>query len=85
MEKLVYQKLLTKGHIILGTGLSVLVFVIMSVLLRPFTFSEDPVIMQLQASFTAIPIACTFWFASHMFMLVLVDQRKRKAEGIENP
>jgi hypothetical protein len=50
----------------------------MSVLLRAFTFSTDPIIAQLQACFTAIPISATFWFAIHMFMIVLVDQRKRK-------
>jgi hypothetical protein len=85
MSKMVYQKLLTKTHIALGAVLTLGVFLLMSVLLRPFTFSSDPLVMQLQASFAAIPIATTFWFAYHMFMLVLVDQRKRKAAGIVNP
>lgn len=49
----------------------------MSILLRPFTFSTDPVVAQLQACFTAIPISATFWFACNMFMIVLIDQRKR--------
>jgi len=53
----------------------------MSFLLRPFTFSTDPVIAQLQACFTAIPISATFWFAYHMFMLVLIDQRKRNRDA----
>jgi hypothetical protein len=77
MENAPYQKLLTKGHIALGAILTLGVFVMMSVLLRPFTFSTDPIIAQLQACFTAIPISATFWFAYNMFMLVLVDQRKR--------
>lgn len=76
-----YQKLLTRGHIVLGTLLTFGVFVLMSFLLRPFTFSTDPVIAQLQACFTAIPISATFWFAYHMFMLVLVDQRKRNRDA----
>ena len=37
-----------------------------------------PVVAQLQACFTAIPISATFWFACNMFMLVLIDQRKQK-------
>lgn len=77
MEIAPYQKLLTKGHIALGAILTLGVFILMSFLLRPFTFSTDPAIAQLQACFTAIPISATFWFACHMFMLVLVDQRKR--------
>lgn len=85
MSKMVYQKLLTKNHILLGAVLTLAVFVMMSIFLRPYTFSSDPLVMQLQASFCAIPIATTFWFAYHMFMLVLVDQRKRKAAGIQNP
>lgn len=77
MDNASYQKLLTPAHIILGLILTVAVFVLMSILLRPFTFSPDPLIAQLQACLTAIPISGTFWFAYHMFMLVLVDQRQR--------
>ena len=78
MENAPYQKLLTKGHIALGAILTLGVFAMMSVLLRPFTFSTDPVVAQLQACFTAIPISATFWFACNMFMIVLIDQRKQK-------
>lgn len=81
MDNAPYQKLLTKGHLALGVILSIGVFAMMSVLLRPFTFSPDPLIAQLQACFTAVPITAVFWFAYHMFMIVLVDQRKRKAEA----
>lgn len=81
MENAPYQKLLTKGHIVLGIVLSIVVFILLSWLMRPFTFSPDPVIMQLQACFTAIPITAVFWFAYHMFMIVLVDQRKQKNEA----
>jgi len=77
MENAPYQKLLTKGHIALGAILTLGVFAMMSVLLRPFTFSTDPVVAQLQACFTAIPISATFWFACNMFMIVLIDQRKQ--------
>lgn len=78
MENAPYQKLLSKGLISLGVILTLGVFVMMSILLRPFTFSPDPMIAQLQACFTAIPISATFWFAVNMFMIVLVDQRKHK-------
>ena len=81
MENAPYQKLLTKGHIALGTILALGVFVMMSILLRPFTFSTDPAIAQLQACFTAIPIATTFWFACNMFMIVLIDQRNQKQKA----
>lgn len=78
MENAPYQKLLTKGHILLGLILTLVVFILMSYLLRPFTFSPDPLWAQAQACFTAIPITAVFWFAYHMFMIVLVDQRKQK-------
>jgi hypothetical protein len=81
MENAPYQKLLTKGHIALGTILTIGVFVLMSYLLLPFTFSTDPTIALLQACFTAIPISATFWFACNMFMLVLIDQRKQKQKS----
>lgn len=81
MESAPYQKLLTKTHILIGAVLSLFVFVMMSYLLRPFTFSQDPLIAQAQACFTAIPITAVFWFAYHMFMLVFVDQRKQNKEN----
>lgn len=81
MENAPYQKLLTKGHIALGATLTLGVFILMSCVLRQFTFSTDPAAAQLQACFAAIPISGTFWFACHMFMLVLIDQRKRSKEA----
>ncbi len=81
MHIVAYQKLLTKTHIIIGIVLSFLVFIMMSYLLRPFTFSQDSLIAQAQACFTAIPITAVFWFAYHMFMLVFIDQRKRNKKN----
>ena len=78
MGELQYQKLLSKTQIMLGIVLSIGVFVFMSIILKPITFSPDPNIAQLQACFAAIPIATTFWFACNMFMLVLSDQIKQK-------
>ena len=45
MENAPYQKLLTKGHITLGAILTLGVFILMSFVLRQFTFSTDPVIL----------------------------------------
>jgi hypothetical protein len=81
MDNAPYQKLLTKGHIALGSILTLGVFILMSYLLLPFTFSTDPTVAQLQACFTAIPISATFWFACNMFLLVLIDQRKQKQKS----
>ena len=78
MENAPYQKLLTKTHILIGAVLTLLVFILMSFLLVPFTFSPDPLIAQLQACLTAVPITAVFWFAYHMFMVVLIDQKKQK-------
>ena len=78
MENAPYQKLLTKTHLLIGAVLTLLVFILMSYLLRPFTFSQDPLIEQAQACFTAVPITAVFWFAYHMFMVVLIDQKKQK-------
>lgn len=78
MKDTVHQKLLNKFHIGLGVILTLGCFMLMSFVLRPFTFSADPIGMQLQASFAAVPISTTFWFAYHMFMIVLVDQRNQR-------
>ncbi|MGZ0709440.1 hypothetical protein ACWPKO_14015 [Coraliomargarita sp. W4R53] len=78
MENAPYQKLLKPVHIIIGLVLTLLVYIMMSILLVPFTFSPDPTIAQLQACLTAFPITAVFWFAYHMFMVVLMDQKKQK-------
>ena len=78
MENAPYQKLLTKTHLLIGAVLTLFVYILMSYLLRPFTFSQDPLIAQAQACFTAVPITAVFWFAYHMFMVVLIDQKKQK-------
>ncbi len=81
MEKAPYQKLLTKTHLLIGAVLTLLFYIMMSYLLRPFTFSPDPLIAQAQACFTAVPITAVFWFAYHMFMVVLIDQKKQKNDA----
>lgn len=78
-----YQKLLTPTHHVIANALTVGVFLFMSVMLRPFTFSADPLIAQLQASFAAFPIAATFWFAVYMFLVVLMDQIKQRSGTAE--
>ena len=83
MRQLQYQKLLSKTQIIIGILLSIGVFILMSIILKPFTFSPDPTIAQIQACFAAVPVATTFWFACNMFMIVLSDQIKRKKETAE--
>lgn len=79
-----YQKLLTRTHLLVGSGLTLAFFLLFSVLLRPFTFSPDPLVAQFQACLTALPITGTFWFACHMFMIVLADQRKQKRKAQES-
>lgn len=81
MDNQAYKKLLNKFHIGLGAALTLVFFTFMSVVLRPFTFSADPLIAQMQACFAAVPISATFWFAYHMFVIVLVDQRNQKKKA----
>ena len=78
MDNTPYQKLLTPVHHIIGLVLTFLVFILISILLVPFTFSTSTIIAQIQACLTAIPITAVFWFAYNMFMLVLLDQKKQK-------
>lgn len=78
MEKAPYQKLLTKKHHIIGLALTGAFFVLMSVLLVPFTFSTDKTVALAQSCLTAVPITATFWFAYNMFMIVLIDQKRSK-------
>ena len=80
MEKMIYQKLLSKGQIAFGVILSLGFYAFMSVTLVPYTFSPDPTIAQMQACFAAIPVTTTFWFSVNMFMIVLADQRKQRKE-----
>lgn len=81
MENAPYQKLLTPVHHIIGLVLTFLVFLLMSFLLVPFTFSTNGLIAQGQACLTAIPITAVFWFAYNMFMVVLLDQKKQKKDA----
>lgn len=81
MEDAPYQKLLTKTHLLIGVVLTLGFYAMMSVLLVPFTFSDSALIAQGQACLTAVPIAAVFWFAYHMFMVVLIDQKKQKAKS----
>ncbi len=78
METRAYQKLLGKGQIAFGVIASFAFYAFMSVKLVPYTFSEDPMVAQIQACFAAVPVATTFWFSINMFMIVLADQRKQK-------
>lgn len=78
MDNTPYQKFLTPVHHIIGLILTLLVFIFMSILLVPFTFSTSTLIAQVQACLTAVPITTVFWFAYNMFMLVLLDQKKQK-------
>jgi len=80
MEK-TYQKLLTPVDHIIANALTLAFYAFMAVMLKPFTFSPDAFIAQLQAAFTAVPVAATFWFAIYMFLVVLKDQLKQRAEA----
>lgn len=75
-----YQKLLNPLHHVIANGLTFGFYIFMSVILRPFTFSPDPLIAQMQACFAAVPVAATFWFATYMFLVVLMDQLKQGKE-----
>ena len=77
MDNTPYQKLLTPVHHIIGLILTFLVFILMSILLVPFTFSAKTLIAQGQACLTAVPITAVCWFTYNMFMVVLLDQKKQ--------
>ena len=81
MDNSAYQKLLNKFHIGLGVVLTLGFFAFMSFVLLPFTFSTNPFVAQLQACFAAVPVTATFWFAYHMFVIVLVDQQNQKKKA----
>ena len=52
-------------------------FILISILLRPHVPLESFFWVTLWASFSAVPIAGTFFLASQMFRVVLTDQRRR--------
>lgn len=72
-----YQKLLNPVHHLIANGLTFGFYAFMCVILRPYTFSPEPLIAQIQACFAAVPVAATFWFATYMFLVVLMDQLKQ--------
>lgn len=80
MEKS-YQKLLNPVHHVIANVLTLGFYIFMAIILRPFTFSPEPLIAQLQACFAAVPVAATFWFATYMFLVVLMDQLKQRKEN----
>ena len=91
MEKS-YQKLLNPVHHVIANAHEIRVtlsdgaltlgfYIFMAIILRPFTFSPEPLIAQLQACFAAVPVAATFWFAIYMFLVVLMDQLKQRREN----
>ncbi|MEO0510217.1 MAG: hypothetical protein AAF065_10200 [Verrucomicrobiota bacterium] len=82
MEKS-YQQLLKPVHHVIANALTLCFYGFMAFTLRPFTFSPDPLIAQAQACFAAFPVAATFWFAIYMFLVVLMDQLKQRAEKAE--
>ena len=73
-----YQKLLNPIHHVIANALALGFYIFMAITLRPFTFSPDPMIAQLQACFAAVPVTATFWFATYMFLVVLMDQLKQR-------
>jgi len=72
MDNTPYQKLLTPVHHIIGLILTFLVFVLMSILLVPFTFSTNALIAQAKLAwlqpqsllYSGSHTTCSWWYCS---------------------
>lgn len=56
------------------------VWVLFTLWFKPHVPSEDAMIINLVAGFTALPAAGTFYFCLQMFKVTLAHQRKLNAE-----
>lgn len=78
MSKDHYNDFIGKKFVGVSIVLALVVWAALTILLTPFTFTQDPFWMYVWACFTAFPITGTFMFAVHMFWLVAVENRRAK-------
>lgn len=74
-----YKAFIGKGFILLSIVLTLVVWGFLTYMLTPFTFTLDPFWMYFWSGFTALPIAGTFYVATHMFWLVAVENKRAKS------
>jgi len=73
-----YNEFISKGFIGLSLILSLIFWGVFTWLLVPFVPAETPVYQYGLAAFTAASLTGVFYVATHMFQLVLQEQRKAR-------
>lgn len=71
---------ITPATIAFDVVLVAIVWVLFALWFRPHVPSEDALIINLVAAFTALPAAGTFYFCLQMFKVTLAHQRKTAAK-----
>ncbi len=74
------EVLVGKVAIIVDIIICAAVFVIMSLILRPFVPMQGEGVVEFWAAFTALPIALMFWIVLQMFRVTLSQQIQLKKE-----
>jgi len=75
-----YSEYVSKGFIGLSILLSLIFWGVFTYFLIPFVPAETPLLQYGLAGFTAACLTGVFYVATHMFQLVLQEQRKARRE-----
>ncbi len=75
-----YNEFITRKHVALSIVLALVFWVCFTRMLLPFVPAESPSTQYLVSGFTASCLTGVFYIASHMFMLVLFENRKARRE-----
>lgn len=74
-------KLVGKVSIITDLLLTLIFYVIMAFVLRPFVPMEGKGVTEFWAAFSAMPLAGVFWLLIQMFRVTLTDQLRRSKKA----
>lgn len=72
------KKLISKTAIIIDVVLTLVFYVIMAFVLRPFVPMQGPGVVEFWAAVTALPMAGVFWLVVQMFRVTFIDQIRSK-------
>jgi hypothetical protein len=75
-----YNEFIGKKFVGLSIVLALVFWACFTRLLLPFVPAETPSVQYLFAGFTALCLTGVFYIATHMFQLVLQEQRKARRE-----
>jgi hypothetical protein len=75
-----YAKYAGKGFQVASIVLTILFWVAFTIMLRGHMPFPDPMWVNIGSAFTALSVSGVFYFATHMFWMVLQDYRAHQAK-----